>query len=117
MNKEERHNLHIQVINFIVEAGRRVTSDEIRQAFGVRETTTGNIATRRLVKNSMEDAAIPMGVPIGADTQGYYVITSHEGLEDYLDNLRGRIAGTQKRIDLVKAAWRVKQGGSYNAVL
>jgi hypothetical protein len=108
MITDERKKLCAQVIAFIVEADRRVTSDEVRDKFHVRETTSGNYNTRKLIKDAMEYVGDFCAIPIGADRHGYFVIKSKEEYDAYVDNLTQRVAGIQKRIQLVKAAWRGK---------
>ncbi len=95
-----------EVLNFIVAAdGRRVTSDEVRDRFAIKETVTGNFNTRTIIKDALRNHAIAAKQPIGADGKGYFLIKTHDQLRKYRDNLRARISGIQERIDLVEAAW------------
>lgn len=94
------------IIDLIEDAeGERLTSDEIRDTFKIEETTTGNYNTRRLVKDAMREIGVKKGIPIGADSTGYFLITKQIQLTKYIANLEGRIKGIRERQDLVLKAW------------
>lgn len=96
------------IVDYIVGAeGEKVTSDEIRDVFGITETVTGNFNTRRFIKEAMRTVALERGIPIGAGNNGYFVIEDLDALRRYVENLHRRIEGIYEKIQLVRQAWSV----------
>lgn len=99
-------DLMIAILEYIhAQKGNRVTSDEIRDRFNIKETTTGNFKTRKLIKSALREFGTTIGVPIGAERAGYFLIKSEQEVLEYVQNLNGRIGGIQERINLVLKAW------------
>ena len=63
---------HAKIIDYIVNAGRKVTSNEIRDTFKIHEATSGNLSTRMIIKEAIKNYAVDNGYPIGADGRGYF---------------------------------------------
>jgi len=100
-------DLMIAILEYIhAQKGNRVTSSDIRDRFNIKETTTGNFKTRKLIKMAMREFASIIGVPIGADQHGYFLIQTEAEVLSYVHNLNGRIGGIQERITLVMKAWK-----------
>ena len=98
--------LEIAILEYIhAQDGKRVTSDEIRDRFNIKESTTGNWKTRNLIKSALREFGTTIGVPIGAERAGYFLIKSEQEVLEYVHNLNGRIGGIQERINLVLKAW------------
>jgi len=101
-----QQELLTNILDLIYEAdGKRLTSDEIRDTFGIKETTTGNFNTRKLIKDAMRELAPICGVPVGADARGYFLIKTEQEMLEYIHNLIARVDGIQERINLVMKAW------------
>jgi hypothetical protein len=100
-------DLEIAILEYIhAQNGKRVTSDEIRDRFNIKETTTGNFKTRKLIKSALREFGTTIGVPIGAERAGYFLIKTEQEVLEYVNNLNGRIGGIQERITLVMKAWK-----------
>lgn len=69
------------------------------------EDSPGQPATRTLIKEAIREHWLP----VGANENGYYWLTTTEELERYLKNLRGRIAGIAARIKAVEAYFYAHQ--------
>ena len=99
-------NLEIEILEYIhAQGGKRVTSGEIRDRFNIKETTSGNFKTRKLIKSALREFGTVIGVPIGAERAGYFLIKTEQEVLDYVNNLNGRIGGIQERITLIMKAW------------
>jgi predicted transcriptional regulator len=98
------------VIDFIVKANRKVTSDEIKERFDINESTTGNYNTRMLIKQAMKEIGVREGIPIGANGGGYFLITTYDEISKYRDNLIRRINGIEDRLVDVIQAWENSTG-------
>lgn len=96
----------LNIIETIVERdGGYVTSSEISDLFMIDETTTGWPVTRACIKEAMRRISVPKGIPIGANSRGYFLIKDKDALVKYTGNLQGRINGIRERIELVNRAW------------
>lgn len=96
------------LIEYIVDAGRPVTSDEIRDRFNIKESMTGNFNTRTIIKEAIRIYAVDAGIPIGANAKGYFVMKTEAEIYKYRDNLQHRINGMEERIMLAVNAWNNK---------
>lgn len=72
--------------------GNPVTSAEIARQIGIDEDDT-HAKTRELVLNCIEKYKLP----VAAGNRGYYIITSPQEYDEYIDNLDARIAGIEDR--------------------
>ena len=70
----------------------RITSSEVADAVGIVEDIT-YAKTRALIF----DCAKKYGLPLAADTKGYYLITCQKEYDDYIKNLNSRISGIDER--------------------
>lgn len=77
-----------------------ITSSELADELDITDGEA-NPATREAIRVVCEER----GLPVAASARGYYVIEDRGQLEEYLENLDGRIAGIQQRKQLVAAAW------------
>lgn len=77
-----------------------ITSREISDELDRREV--GSFPqTRMLIRDIMMEDQIP----VASSTNGYYVITAEEELQDYVDQLESRILGmTERKMMIQKAA-------------
>jgi hypothetical protein len=77
-----------------------ITSSELAAEAGIKDSEA-NPATREAIRVLCEQRELP----VAASARGYYLIEDRGQLEEYLENLDGRIAGIQQRKQLVAAAW------------
>ena len=111
MGAVEREELQEKILLYIAGArGSRVSSEEIRRTFGLERPRGGNRVTRGLIKDAMRGVALDRGIPIGADSAGYFLVTSESELKAYLKNLDTRIEGIKERKRLVHSAWLTRPG-------
>ena len=111
MGAVEREELQEKVVAYIAAArGSRISSEEIRYLFMIEPRGGGNPITRGLIKDAMRGVALDRGIPIGADSAGYFLVTSLSELEAYLKNLDARIEGIKERKRLVHSAWMTRSG-------
>lgn len=78
-----------------------ITSGELASACGIADGDA-NPDTRAAIRTLVEDR----NLPVAATSQGYYLMTSREQLESYLEDLDSRIAGIQERKHLVVEAFQ-----------
>lgn len=79
-----------------------ITSKKIAHKLGIDEDDT-HPKTRKLVLECMKEYQLP----VGATNRGYFIITSEEELDEYVDNLNKRIRGDEKRRDAaIKFFWK-----------
>ena len=74
----------------------RITSSEVADALGIVENVT-YAKTHALIF----DCANTYGLPLAADTKGYYLITCQKEYDDYIKNLNSRISGIEERIRVI----------------
>jgi hypothetical protein len=86
-----------------------VTSSDIASFLGIDESN-GNPVTRGLIR----DITVKTGVPIASCGEGYFVVADRPELRDYIANLNDRIAGIQRRQDIVVDSY---ESAPHNAVL
>ena len=98
----------VEIIQYIVDKDRNITSSEISSKFGIKETTTGWMNTRAIIKEAIRQYATPEGIPIGANNKGYFEITEEFEMHKYRDNLVRRIKGMEERCQLIVDAWNNK---------
>lgn len=82
----------------------KITSKQIAEIIGIREDAT-QAKTRALIL----ECAKQYKLPLAADNQGYYLITSERELNEYIKNLDSRIAGIKDRKRLIKENFKEKQ--------
>lgn len=87
-----------------------ITSSELADKLEITDGEA-NPATREAIRIVCEER----GLPVAASSRGYYVIESTNELEEYLESLDGRIAGIQKRKQLVARAWNMAESGEVDA--
>lgn len=107
--------LEEEVIQFIVEhCGVPVTSRQIRERFAISDTP-GYPKTRARIKLAMREEAITMGIAIGSDHRGYFVLATPDDFFNYMTNLDNRMDGIRERQHLCRKAWdqskRLQGGG------
>ena len=114
MGAVEREELQEKIVDYIAAGGgRRISSDEVRERFLIEPRGGGNPVTRGLIKQAMRGVALDRGIPIGADSWGYFLVISSLALETYLRNLDARIEGIKERKRLVHSAWLTRPGQGY----
>lgn len=77
-----------------------ISSGQIAEVLGV-DDADAQPKTREAIRVLSEERE----VPIASTSQGYYLIQTQDHLNDYLENLDGRIAGIQKRKQTAIDAW------------
>ena len=107
--------LQEQVVRFIASKnGAPVTSAAVQHRFALPDGE-GTPKTRALIKQAMREEAITLGMPIGADHRGYFLLSTPEDFFNYMTNLDNRIIGILERQDICRKAWDVRQRGEANA--
>lgn len=97
--------LEEQVIRFIASrSGEPVTSHAVMHHFGLPDGE-GTPKTRALIKRAMREAAIGLGMPIGADRRGYFLLHTPQEFFDYMTNLDNRVDGIRERQHICRKAW------------
>lgn len=82
--------------------GVKITSRKLCEKFKIDERgLTGWMRTRAAVL----EASYLTGVPICADSQGYWLTQNDEQHARYMKHLKGRIQGTLDRIDRLTQIW------------
>lgn len=77
-----------------------ISSTELSERVGIEQsngTPEARFAIRSLIKKT--------GLPIGACSDGYYLITSERQLYDYIERLNSRIEGIETRKSLLIEAF------------
>ena len=98
-------SLEEQIVRFIASNnGAPVTSYAIMRNFGLHDTE-GTPRTRALIKTAMREAGITLGIPIGADHRGYFLLSTPEEFFNYMTNLDNRMDGIRERQDICRKAW------------
>jgi hypothetical protein len=82
-----------------------------------KKNTIKSAAIQRFINGPLRDTTNPEarnylfaltekhGLPIGSTSTGYYVIETKDELRQYIESLKGRIGGIQKRIDTVASCF------------
>jgi hypothetical protein len=96
------------IIQYIANAGRMVTSEEISLVFEIKESTVAWPNTRASIKNGMREYAVGAGLPIGATNRGFFLMTTEGEVYKYRDSLHGRIKGIEEKCRLAVDAWNVR---------
>jgi hypothetical protein len=78
-----------------------ITSAELSDRLGLDDGEASPKA-RDLVRTLITERAIP----VRSGSVGYWVCQSEAEAEEYLDTLRGRIAGIETRMDCFEVAWQ-----------
>jgi hypothetical protein len=97
-----------QIIDYIANAGRLVTAQEISLVFQIKESTVAWPNTRASIKNGMREYAVKAGLPIGATNRGFFLMTTEAEVYKYRDSLHGRIKGIEEKCRLAVDAWNVR---------
>lgn len=84
------------------------TAADLADAVGI-EDTEASPKTREAIKTLLRHDEYDL--PIRSCHAGYYILTTQSELEEYLDNLDGRIAGIEERKELITAAYKQRQRG------
>lgn len=100
-------DIHDNIASTIKERGidDPVCSESIRQHFGINDRS-GTSVTRALILQTMQTKEIP----IGACRRGYFLIKNRIELEEYVENLQGRVDKILERIALVRACYDKNRG-------
>lgn len=94
------------MIEYIKEkAGQPVTSGELARIFAIEDGMAWP-KTRAAIKDGMRLFGEELGAPIGADSRGYFLITTGDQYWDYVENLRSRIKSIEERVNLVSWIWK-----------
>ena len=75
----------------------RITSAQTANLLGISEDDT-HAKTRALIL----DCAEKFEIPLAANNSGYYVISSDQEYNDYIENLETRKSGIDRRIKIIK---------------
>lgn len=94
------------ILQFIANSGR-VTSKDVMRHFHILDTE-GTPTTRKLIKEALEQCP-ELGLPIGADRNGYFLLHTPDEFFAYMTNLDNRISGLQKRQDSCRRAWDARK--------
>jgi hypothetical protein len=78
----------------------QISAGEIGPLVGVEEDAT-HVQVRGLILQTIEEYRLP----VAASSRGYYLIGTEGELNEYLDNIEGRIEEMKKRKGLVKDAY------------
>ena len=84
-----------QVKNILLDhkgSDNAITSTDIDLQLGGLDYDSTNRTVRRYIEELLYE-----GMPIGSCSKGYYVITSKDELDTYINNLSARIKGIQDR--------------------
>lgn len=81
-----------------------ITSTELAAQIGINDAN-GNPTTRFEILSLIRLS----GMPIGSCPNGYYIIETSDELREYLDRLDHRIAGIERRKQLVREAYQNHQ--------
>jgi len=82
--------------------GMAVTVKNIATALAIQEDGgITNPITRKMITEIIETSRLP----IGSCSNGYFLITTEDELNDYVKNLNSRIAGIRQRIMNVQRAF------------
>jgi len=84
--------------------GKAISSKDLAYIFDI-DDAEANPITREAVKDAMRLYAVDLGITVGANGNGYFLIKTMDELQSYLKTLEGRIQGIRERKSLVKAAW------------
>ncbi|GEM_PF-5144259 len=79
-------------------------ADDIGASLGLDAGRTAE-PTRELIREAILDESIP----IGSNTNGYFLIDSEDELKSVLQSLKSRIEGLQERIDSLEEGWQRRQ--------
>ena len=113
MKLESRKKLYRPFIEYIVsKGGQLVSSYQLKEKFNISEAMEATPLTRKILKEAMREICVEEGIPIGATSQGYFVITKYSEMKKYRDSLQGRINGLEERISIVVEAWNNSGGQS-----
>lgn len=81
--------------------GARVSSAVLSRILQIHDTP-GCPNTRELIGETVRR----LGIPIGADARGYFLLGDEQDLETYRADLRGRAAAILAREKAVTEAWK-----------
>ncbi len=81
----------------------KITSAKIAKMIDIDEDDTHS-KSRRLIEDAIEE----YGLPVAADSRGYFMIETEDELEEYMENLDARIDGIKDRKKVVTKNFRKK---------
>lgn len=87
--------------------GKPITSGKLSDMLQVDRSDHGNPTVRRMVRQAIER----FGVPIGANSKGYFLIKSRHELDEYNANLDSRMRGILGRKLAVNKAFHAEPVG------
>ncbi len=101
VNKQRAYYYHA-ILEMLREATPEtaVSSKVIKEALGQKDYT-GRPITRNLILETMEFYEIP----IGSNGNGYFIIRTEAEKNEYLQHLKEKIAGWDRRINAVKETY------------
>ena len=112
IDKEKINRMIRRIMMMHVGRENAITSAAIAKIIGNYFEDATHQGTRTSITECLEES----NLPIGANSRGYFLISSDEEYREYLDNLERRIMGIKKRARLIKEAWtevKTKRSG-YN---
>jgi len=102
IDKEKINRMIRRIMMMHVGRENAITSAAIAKIIGNYFEDATHQGTRESIKECLEESVLP----IGANSKGYFLISSDEEYREYLDNLERRIMGIKKRARLVMEAWK-----------
>jgi hypothetical protein len=74
-----------------------ISAGEISEILGLKQEDT-HVEPRKWIKQTMFD----LRIPIGSSSKGYYLISTEDELENYVDSLNHRRQEIKKRADAIQ---------------
>ena len=101
-NVSERTLDHIEaILRQRTGSDNAITSSELSDLLGDLDHHDSTPKTRAAIRQLVHER----GIPIAASNKGYYYIETEEELQQYVDDLSGRIKGIADRRDAVMNAF------------
>ena len=75
----------------------RITSAQVSKKIDFQNDEATHFKIRDLIKK----CAINYNLPVVADTRGYFLASTQKEVDDYVKNLKSRVAGINKRIEII----------------
>ncbi|MEL7834257.1 hypothetical protein [Fodinibius sp. Rm-B-1B1-1] len=79
-------------------------ADDIEASLGLDSGRTAE-PTRNLIR----EAILDNNIPIGSNSNGYFLIDSEDELKSVLQSLKSRIEGLKERIDSLEEGWKRRE--------
>lgn len=83
---------------------KAICSNTLARKLGVSDSKT-EVRVRKCILEAIES-----GYLIGSCSRGYFIISTVDEYNDYIDSLEGRKIGIQNRINNLRENWNAKQG-------